>query len=444
MEAPTAGHAKDGPQMRSYYQAVVALVFGLSMWWYFEWVLIPYQVADAASHGRPRGNLSDLYPRWYGTRALLLEGRDPYSAEVTREIQKGFYGRVLDPTRPTDPKDEQRFAYPLYVIFLLAPTIHWPFPAVQRGVSIVLCCLSVVSVFFWFAVLRWRLSVPTAATASVLFFGALPFVQGIKLDQLTLAVSCFIAAGMAALTAGFPMVAGLLLAVATVKPHLVALLISGLLFWSLNNRAEGSRLLLGFFLALFVLIGGAYLAHPGWVREFLLGLRAYQRYTVNESILEIFAGKTLGAFVSGIVVLLTARAWWLLRNHEVGSTGFQTAIALTLSATVVVIPTIATYNEVLLLPGILLLLRDWQWMRLKTRLAGAAYGLLASAVCWPWLAAMGLAASSFVLPAAAVQQKYALPFFASFALPSIAFIILVLYLEKLVAVPKDAHGGQHA
>ena len=423
---------------------MVALVFALTMWWYFERVLIPYQVADAASHGHPRGNLSDLYPRWYGTKALLLEGRDPYSAEVTREIQKGVYGRVLDPIRPTDPKDEQRFAYPLYVIFLLAPTIQWPFPAVQRGFSIVLCCLSVVSVFFWFAVLRWRPSVPTAATASVLFFGALPFVQGIKLDQLTLAVSGFIAAGMAALTAGFPMVAGLLLAVATVKPHLVALLISGLLFWSLNNRAEGRRFLLGFFVALFVLIGGAYLAHPGWVREFLLGLRAYQRYTANESILDVFAGKTIGAFFSGIVVLLTARAWWLFRNHEVGSTVFQTAIALTLSATVVVIPTIATYNEVLLLPGILLLVRDWQWMRLKTRLAAGIYGLLAVAVCWPWLAAVGLAASSVFLSATALQQKYTLPFFSSFALPVIAFIVLALYLEKLVAVRNNSHRGRPA
>jgi hypothetical protein len=430
--------------MRPYFLPLAALVFALSMWWYFDRVLIPYQIADAASHDRPRGNLSDLYPSWYATRALLLEGRDPYSPEVTREIQKGIYGRVLDPKQPTDPKDEQRFAYPLYVIFLLAPTIQWPFPAVQRGFSIVLCCLSVVSVFFWFAVLRWRPSVPTAATASVLFFSALPFVQGIKLEQLTLVVSGLMAASMAALTGGFPTIAGLLVAVATMKPHLVAPLVAGLLLWSLNHWAVGRRFLLGFLVAEALLLAGAQFTHPGWVREFWLVLQAYQEYTGGESIPDFFAGKTLGAFVSGIVVLLTARAWWLLRNHGAGSKGFQAVIALTLTATVVVIPKIDLYDQILLLPGLLLLVRDWVWMRSKTRLAAGTYGLLGVAVCWPWLAALGLAASSVFLSATALQQKYTLPFFSSLALPVIAFIVLALYVEKLITVSNDVPNGQPA
>jgi hypothetical protein len=430
--------------MRPYFLPLAALVFALSMWWYFERVLIPYQIADAASHDHPRGNLSDLYPSWYATRALLLEGRDPYSPEVTREIQKGFYGRVLDPTQPTDPKNEQRFAYPLYVIFLLAPTIQWPFPVAQRGVAVVLFCITVGSVFFWFTSLRWRPSLSTATTVLLLFLGALPFVQGIKLEQLTLVVSGLIAASMAALTAGFPTIAGLLLAVATVKPHLVALLIAGLLLWSLNHRAAGRRFLLAFFVGETLLLAGAQFAHPGWVREFWLVIQAYRGYTGGESIPDFFAGKTLGAFVSGIVVLLTARAWWLLRNHEVGSTGFQAAIALTLTATVVVIPTIDLYNQILLLPGLLLLARDWDWMRSKTRLATAAYGLLGVAVSWPWLAAIGLAASSPFLPVKALQEKWTLPFFASFSLPVIAFIVLALYLDKLGDQPHDVDGRQPA
>src|SRR5579871_4371367 len=85
-----------------------------SMWFFFQRVLIPYQQADAARHDRPRGNLSDLYPRWWGTHELLLHHRDPYSLEVTREIQAGYYGRVLNPARSGDPKDEQGFAYPAY------------------------------------------------------------------------------------------------------------------------------------------------------------------------------------------------------------------------------------------------------------------------------------------------------------------------------------------
>src|SRR5512142_3099214 len=111
----------------------LAILCAAGTWMYVTRVLIPYQVADAAAHGRPRGNLSDLYPRWLGARELLLHGRDPYSAEVTREIQAGYYGRPLDPGRPGDPKDQQRFAYPVYVAFPLAPTVLLPFAWVQQG-----------------------------------------------------------------------------------------------------------------------------------------------------------------------------------------------------------------------------------------------------------------------------------------------------------------------
>src|ERR1700676_5274675 len=100
------------------------------MWFYVQRVLVPYQKADAAAHGRPRGNLSDLYPRWLGTRELLLHHRNPYSREVALEIQEGYYGRRLDAARPNDPKDQQSFAYPVYVVFLLAPLIGLPFPTV--------------------------------------------------------------------------------------------------------------------------------------------------------------------------------------------------------------------------------------------------------------------------------------------------------------------------
>src|SRR5689334_25440194 len=101
------------------------------MWFYVQWVLVPYQKADAAAHGQPRGNFSDLYPRWLGTRELLLHHRDPYSPEITREIQTGYYGRPLDPTRPSDPKDQQAFAYPVYVAFVLAPSVFLPFAVVH-------------------------------------------------------------------------------------------------------------------------------------------------------------------------------------------------------------------------------------------------------------------------------------------------------------------------
>src|SRR5947199_9904932 len=119
------------------------------MWFYVQKVLIPHQEMYAAVHRRPRGFLSDLYPRWLGARELLLHHRDPYTPDVTREIQIGYYGRPLDPTRPNDPKDEQRFAYPVYVVFLLAPVAHMPFAPVRIAFAVLLAIVTAVSVFLW-------------------------------------------------------------------------------------------------------------------------------------------------------------------------------------------------------------------------------------------------------------------------------------------------------
>ena len=148
-----------------------------------------------------------MYPRWLGTRELLLHHRDPYSPEVTREIQSGYYGRPLDPGRMDDPrfnepKDQQGFAYPLHVIFLLAPTIGLPFPVVQTGFRWLLVILTLASVLLWLRVLRWRPSVATTAILILLTLGSYAVVQGIKLQQLTLVVSALLAGCGAALVAG--------------------------------------------------------------------------------------------------------------------------------------------------------------------------------------------------------------------------------------------------
>ena len=111
---------------------LLSLLMAGSMWFYVQHVLIAYQRTDAAAHDNPRGNLSDLYPRWLGARELLLHHRDPYSPELTREIQAGYYGRPLDSSRPSDPRDQQGFAYPVYVVFLLAPIITLPFSRSRR------------------------------------------------------------------------------------------------------------------------------------------------------------------------------------------------------------------------------------------------------------------------------------------------------------------------
>src|SRR5216684_9166755 len=100
----------------------IALLLAGGMWLYVQWVLLPFEQERYAAIGQP-ADIGDLYPRWHGTRELLMHGRDPYSAEISQEIQTVYYGHPLDTAGADRGKDEQRFAYPLYVVFFLAPTV---------------------------------------------------------------------------------------------------------------------------------------------------------------------------------------------------------------------------------------------------------------------------------------------------------------------------------
>src|ERR1022692_2001891 len=159
-------------------------------------VLGPWEHYIDVERGKLKAQMGDLYPRWVGTRELLLRGRNPYGTEVSHEIQMAFYGRTID-QRYGQPGvgiiDEQRFVYPVYVVFLLAPTISMDFSHLQVWAPVVFAMLTAFSVLLWLEVLRWR---PPKAliVAIVLFVLSSPqIVQGLRLRQLALVV-CFLLA----------------------------------------------------------------------------------------------------------------------------------------------------------------------------------------------------------------------------------------------------------
>lgn len=398
----------------------------ISMWFYVRRVLIPYQKADAALHARPRGILSDLYPRWYGTRELLLNHRDPYGPEVTREIQTGYYGRPLDPHRPDDPKDEQRFAYPVYVAFFLAPTIKMPFTTVRIAFGWILWMATLTSVFLWLLALRWRPSCAGIATLVVLTLGSFAAVQGIKLQQLSLLAAVLLAGCAALLSAGQLFLAGLLLALATIKPQLVVLPAAWLTLWTLSNWRERRSFLWGFLLTSILLAAAGFCLLPHWLSEFVAGLAAYNRYTGGRSLLAELATPRVGAVLTGLCLLSAAVVCWRARRAEAGTEGFTLALAFVLVVTVVAAPMIAPYNHLLLLPAVFLIARSWPEFWRRGPAARLLCGGAALIFFWSWLAALGLMVASAVLPEASVQRVWAVPLWSSLGVPLVVFALLVL------------------
>ena len=52
-------------------------------WTYMHRVLLPWEYYVNVQHGPLKEEMGDLYPRWVGTRELLLNGRNPYGKEVS-------------------------------------------------------------------------------------------------------------------------------------------------------------------------------------------------------------------------------------------------------------------------------------------------------------------------------------------------------------------------
>ncbi len=404
----------------------VSVAASTSMWFYMNRILRQQQVADAAAHNRPRGNLSDLYPRWLGARELLLHGRNPYSSEITVEIQRGYYGRPIDPTRPYDPTDEQGFAYPVYVAFLLAPTVNLPFSNVQIGFRWFLIVLSAVSVLFWLRVLHWKPSFALRLIFIVLMLGWLPVVQAIKLQQLSLLVAGLLSACGACLAGGWLFLAGGLLALTTIKPQLTWPLVLWLLLWAGSEWRSRRRFVFGFALVMLLLLGGAELVLPGWLAMFVDGISRYHQYAHNQSVLTSLFGVTVARIVGAVCVAACAICLCGLREESASNEAFGRSVGLVLALTVVIVPMSALYNQVLLAPAILALGRtaiSGDPVLPAIRRARRVGWLL---LVWPWIATLGLSLAYVWLTPELRERFWPMPFYPVFMIPVFVFGLALL------------------
>ncbi len=415
---------------------LAASLCAAGMWTYADRVLIPYQKSEDAAHGRPRGNFSDLYPHWLGARELLLRGRDPYSSAVTREIQQGYYGRPLDPLRPGDPKDQQGFAYPVYVVFYLAPTIHLPFEIVRKGFFWVLLGLTLATIPLWLRVLRWSLPWWTQACLVILTIGSLPVLQGLKLQQMTLLVIALLAIAIALLSSNRPVAAGIALALVTIKPQLVCMLLLWLTIWTLAGWRRRWRWAASFLFTMAILCAASELYLPHWIPRFLQAMRRYLDYTDAASILDNLVPVPLGWLLRALAVAAMVHIAWKNRRCAEDSSAFATTVSLALAVTVIIIPNFHLYNQVMLLPALLVLLRERQRIWNRDRMSRVLLGLAAILLLWPWLASAVLAGLSFILPLEIVEPAWKVPWWTMLLLPvAVAGLMLVHLYRRTYAAP---------
>ncbi|MGB8915974.1 MAG: glycosyltransferase family 87 protein, partial [Candidatus Sulfotelmatobacter sp.] len=208
-------------------------------------VLLPSARYRDGIHNGIKAQMGDLYSPWVGARELLLHHRNPYGEEVTHQIQMVFYGHAISQNYAepaTAVMNEQRFAYPVYTVFILAPTVYADFAHVRRWVCFALGLLTAISVLLCLSLLHQRLPWETVAALLLFTLSTPQIIQGLRFQQLALLVSFLLVAGTWCASKHYLVTAGALLAISTTKPQMALLPLCGFAIWAVGDWPKRWRL----------------------------------------------------------------------------------------------------------------------------------------------------------------------------------------------------------
>ncbi|HET89916.1 MAG TPA: DUF2029 domain-containing protein [Chloroflexi bacterium] len=312
----------------------------------------------------------DFYPRWAGARALWVEGRNPYSDEVTRQIQLGFLGHLVEPGR-----DQIRFAYPLTIALLMAPLALLPYELALAVWTTGLFYLCLVSAWLAMRLVRWQpplwLGLVTVVW-SALFY---PNLRSILVGQPGLLVLLTLLLALLALREGWDVGAGFCLALSTVKPQMALLPLLWLLWWGGWQRRR--RFLFAFGGTLAGLLVVSCVALPTWPVDFVRQVLDYPSYMHPASVVDWVARAAWPGLGRAGELLPTLGLigwlgwlWWQARRAATDSPIWLWTTGVTLTVANLMLPiTAATFYTTLLMPLIYLFYRMEGW---EVRWSGTA------------------------------------------------------------------------
>jgi hypothetical protein len=230
-----------------------------------------------------------------------------------------------------------------------------------------------------------------------------------------------------------------LLGFATIKPHLAVLPMAWFCIWAIGNWRARQRLVWSLALTMAALVAGGEFLLPGWIHKFRVAATAYWQYTGGgNSILDAELTPLLGRIASLVLLAVLLYFMWQLRRAASGSGDFCWTMALVMATTLVVIPMVAPYNQLILLPSLMAAAHTIRPLWKGGALAHFLVIMTAGAVFWPWLAAIGLVASLAFLPGTVVQRAWMLPLATTFAIP---ILVLMLLLAE-GRIMQEAWGSQ--
>ncbi len=266
---------------RFQYQWILAGVLLLAVIGGLSWVNIQF------AKNNPGGN--DFLVHYVGTRSFIYEGLSPYSDEVATRIQVAAYGHPAQGI-----EHELRVAYPLYSIILFAPFSLIGDYQISRAVWMTVLELALVAMtFVSFEVVEWK--PPLWMQGSLLLFSVIWYhaVRGVINGNAVILLALALASILLLIKKDRDKIAGVLLAVTTIKPHLVVLAIPLIIIWSIYHKRW--QLIIWFSGTLVGLIVIGLIMIPDWITQNLWEILKYPAYNPAGTLAAV-----LGEWMPGI------------------------------------------------------------------------------------------------------------------------------------------------
>lgn len=331
------------------FQWVVVMLLGALVVVGLTWVNASF------SKNNHEGN--DFLVNYVGTRSFVLEGLSPYSDEVAIRIQTAAYGHPAQ-----GDENELRVVYPLYSIFLFLPFSLIENYFFARAVWMTSLELALISMtFIAIKLADWK--PPIWLQGVILLFSLIWYhaIRGVVNGNAVIFVALMLSGIFLLMRDGKDRIAGFLMAITTIKPQLVVLLIPFITVWALYQKRW--TLIKWFFgsLAVFVLVG--IILIPDWILQNLWEILKYPAYNPAGTLAAVLAEWVPGLESQlkwGILIVLGTLLlyeWWTGRKGSFERFLWVSFLTLTISQWIGI--QTDPGNFIILFPAIILILATW-------------------------------------------------------------------------------------
>lgn len=243
----------------------------------------------------PGGN--DFLVHWMGTRNYLTEGVSPYSDATAIKIQTMAYGRPAQPG-----EHELRVAYPFYSMVLFAPFAMIEDFTMARAIWMTVLEIGLI-LMAYFSMQLTQYKPGLGMTLVVILFSILWYhgLRALINGNAVILVAVLLYGGLLTLQRGRDELAGFLMALTTIKPQVVLVVLLFIFIWGLTKKRYK---MIGWLAGtVIVLFAGATLIRPTWIVQNLAEIIRYPSYNPPG---------TPGAALAVVLPAMGARIGWVL------------------------------------------------------------------------------------------------------------------------------------